>query len=73
MLAEPSSISESNPKPSSATEPAISAKMIATPASIVIQPILSQDSAFARRTSRTRSALAGKATGDETAVVMSKP
>jgi hypothetical protein len=52
MPAEASSISESRPNPSSATEPATSAAIVATPASIVIQATLSQASSFARQTRR---------------------
>ena len=42
------SIAESIPNPSSATDPAISAAVIATTPSTVIQAKLSHDSAFAR-------------------------
>jgi hypothetical protein len=44
--------------------------MIDAPASIVIQPTLSQDSAFARRTKRLRAVLAFDATGADTTLVL---
>ena len=49
------SITESSPNPSSATDPAISAAVIPTVPSIVIQARLSHDNAFARAISRSRS------------------
>jgi hypothetical protein len=52
--AEASSISESRPNPSSATDPASNAATIATPASTVIQPMLNSESVLARRTNSER-------------------
>lgn len=60
VLAEVSSISESSPNPSSATDPATTAVTIATPASTVIHPMLSTESIRARRMSLKRVVPSGR-------------
>jgi hypothetical protein len=60
--AETSSINESKPKASSATEAASKADRTDTPASALIQAMLNSDSVLARLTNRGRELPAGSST-----------
>jgi hypothetical protein len=65
VLAEASSISESKPNPSSATDPASNAATIPTTASTIIQAMLSSESVLTRRTNSERVLPAGSRTTSE--------
>ena len=59
MMLASASMPLSRPKPSSATDPAITAAAMATPASTPSQPSVAQDSTRASRASRSHSAVPG--------------
>jgi uncharacterized membrane protein len=63
--AEATSIRESRPNPSNATDPAITAAMIPTLASMTIHRMLSHESVLATRTSRACASAAGREPGSD--------